>query len=129
MRRASREVPGSRADNGFIEVIRSFRPCELTFEAAGNILRERIKRGIKTYVAEHAGRVVGTTSLLIDHKFINSGGKVGIVEDVIVLPDYQGRGVGRQLMAMVTQQAAELGCYKVCLYCSEELIAYYEQLG
>jgi glucosamine-phosphate N-acetyltransferase len=124
-----RPLQGPDLGNGFLEVIRSFRPCELTLDAAGQVLRERTRRGITTFVAENQGRVVGTAALLVDHKFIHSGGKVGIVEDVIVLPDYQGRGVGRLLMAKTRQRAVELGCYKVCLYCSEELIPYYERLG
>lgn len=124
-----RDLHGPDLVNGFLDVIRSFRPCNLSFDAAGAILRERSRRGIATYVAEYEGRVVGTASLLVDHKFINHGGKVAIVEDVIVLPAFQGRGVGRQLMAAVQQRAEELGCYKVCLYCSDDLIDYYQRLG
>jgi len=114
---------------GFLDVIRSFRPCDLTVEEAGGILRERIRRGVTTYVAEYEGQVIGTASLLVDQKFINSGGKAGIVEDVIVLPAFQGCGVGRELMAALQQRAAELGCYKLGLYCSADLVAYYERLG
>jgi len=120
---------GPDLTNGFLDVIRSFRPCDLTLAAAGEILRERIRRGVTTYVAEYEGRVIGTASLLVDRKFINSGGKAGIVEDVIVLPAFQGCGVGRDLMAALKEHAAELGCYKLGLYCSDDLIAYYERVG
>lgn len=124
-----RPLQGPDLDNGFLEVIQSFRPCSLTHGDAGSILRERIRRGLLAYVAECHGRIVGTASLLIDHKFINNGGKVAILEDVIVLPEYQGRGVGTQLMAAAQEKAVELGCYKICLYCSAELVRYYERLG
>ena len=126
---AVRGLQGPDLNNGFLEVIRSFRPCDLTIEEAGVVLRERIRRGLETIVALHQGRVIGTASLMVDHKFINSGGKVGIVEDVIVLPAFQGQGVGRLLMESLKDRAAELGCYKVCLYCSDELVPYYERLG
>jgi glucosamine-phosphate N-acetyltransferase len=124
-----RPLWGPDLTKGFLDVIRSFRSCDLTLAEAGEILRERIRRGVTTLVAEYEGRVIGTASLLIDHKFINSGGKAGIVEDVIVLPAFQGCGIGRDLMAALKQRAEELGCYKLGLYCSDDLIAYYQRLG
>jgi glucosamine-phosphate N-acetyltransferase len=124
-----RPLRGPDLDHGFLDVIRSFRPFALSREEAGNILRERLRRGIHTLVAECEERVMGTASLLVDHKFINHGGKVAIVEDVIVLPAYQGLGVGRKLMQSLEELANTLGCYKICLYCSDELLAYYARLG
>jgi glucosamine-phosphate N-acetyltransferase len=124
-----RGLQGPDLTHGFLEVVRSFRPCNLSFGEAAAVLRERIRRGIYTYVAEYEGHIVGTASLLVDFKFINSGGRVGIVEDVIVLPDFQGLGIGRRLMVAVERKAMELRCYKICLYCSDDLIAYYERLG
>jgi glucosamine-phosphate N-acetyltransferase len=124
-----RPLRGPDLENGFLSVVASFRPCELSFESAAAILRERIRRGILTYVAEMDGRIVGTASLLLDVKFINNGGIAAIIEDVIVHPAFRGFGIGSQLVETVTQAAQELGCYKACLYCSDDLVPYYERLG
>ena len=58
----------------------------------------------KVYVATEAGQVVGTASLDGD-----------VVRSVFIAPPYQGRGVGRQLMAAIHGAAlgAGLGALKV----------------
>lgn len=124
-----RSLRGPDIDRGFLDVIRSFRPFDLSREEAGAILRERIRNGLLTVVAEYSERIIGTASLLVDHKFINNGGRVAIVEDVIVLPEFQGMGVGGRLVTALVEEAQRLGCYKICLYCSDDLVQYYERLG
>ncbi|MGD9633380.1 MAG: GNAT family N-acetyltransferase, partial [Pirellulales bacterium] len=37
------------------------------------------------------------------------------LHDLAVIPEYRGRGVGRQLLAAVEEQARTLGCCKVTL--------------
>lgn len=53
------------------------------------------------------------------------------LHDLAVLPDYRGRGVGRQLLAVVEQLARSLGCTKVTLEVLEANPArkLYEALG
>lgn len=51
-------------------------------------------------VAEMDGRVVGmcTAQTLISTA---EGGPVGLIEDMVILPEYRGKGIGRQLMACI----------------------------
>jgi GNAT superfamily N-acetyltransferase len=59
---------------------------------------EAALRGGAFIVAARDGeRTVGTTRLMSD------GGYFAVVLDVVVLPDYQGRGVGREMMARAVQ--------------------------
>ncbi|CAN7368163.1 GNAT family N-acetyltransferase [Acidovorax sp. LjRoot38] len=81
--------------------------------------------------AQH-GAVVGTYALLVMHNLAHRGAPSAIVEDVVVAPDQQGRGVGRQMMAHAMQQAREAGCYKLALSSNARRAgahAFYESLG
>ena len=43
------------------------------------------------------------------------GSSSGIVEDVAVDPEYQGKGVGKFMMHFAINQCKEAGCYKLVL--------------
>ena len=76
--------------------------------------------------------VIGTYALLVMHNLAHRGAPSAIVEDVVVSPARQGRGVGRQMMAHAMQQAREAGCYKLALSsnaCRKGAHAFYESLG
>jgi glucosamine-phosphate N-acetyltransferase len=75
------------------------------------------------------GLIIGTITLLIEPKFIFSGGRVGHVEDVAVRAEYQGQGVGYKLVRYATEQAALTHCVRTILDCSNENISFYEKLG
>jgi glucosamine-phosphate N-acetyltransferase len=86
----------------------------------------------KIFVAEDDsnGKVVGTTTLLIEPKFINKGMQVGYIEDVSVRKEYEGLGIGSKLVTYATTYAISIeGCRKVLLYCSQKTKPFYEKLG
>jgi GNAT superfamily N-acetyltransferase len=61
------------------------------------------------------GEVVGTYSLLIMDKLGKRGARAGVVEDVAVSPTYQGKGIGRAMMAHALEECCKAGCYKLML--------------
>ena len=78
------------------------------------------------------GDAVGSYALLVMHNLAHSGTPSAIAEDVVVAPDRQGQGIGRQLMAHALQQAREAGCYKLALSSNAKrkaAHAFYESLG
>ncbi|MDH4427348.1 MAG: GNAT family N-acetyltransferase [Acidovorax sp.] len=82
--------------------------------------------------AANGDAVVGTYALLVMHNLAHRGAPSAIVEDVVVAPDLQGRGVGRQMMAHAMQQARDAGCYKLALSSNARRTgahAFYESLG
>jgi len=86
----------------------------------------------KIFVAEDDSnsKVIGTTTLLIEPKFINKGMQVGYIEDVSVRKEYEGLGIGSKLITYATNYAISgEGCRKVLLYCSEKTKPFYEKLG
>lgn len=84
------------------------------------------------YVAESAGQPVGTFALLIMDNLGHNGAKSGVVEDVAVLPEQQGRGIGREMMAFALGECRRKGCYKMALSSNlrrTRTHAFYESLG
>ena len=80
-------------------------------------------------VAELEGKVVGTTTLLIEQKFIHNGGLVGHIEDVVVDKNHQGQKIGEKIMKFLLEIANNRGCYKTILDCTEDVKPFYEKLG
>jgi glucosamine-phosphate N-acetyltransferase len=114
---------------GFLVTLASLKPCELTDDEAIEVFRQRMRQKIRTYVALLDGRIVGTATLLIEPKFIHSGGVVGHIEDVAVHQAYQAHGVGALLVKYVLDECRAAKCYKVILDCAEKVIPFYEKLG
>ena len=86
----------------------------------------------KVYVAEQEHQVIGTFALLIMDNLAHRGTPSGIVEDVAVQENLQGKGIGRQMMKYAMQVCSEAGCYKLVLSSNQkrvEVHAFYESLG
>jgi GNAT superfamily N-acetyltransferase len=82
-------------------------------------------------LAEDAGAPVGFA--LFFHTFSTFLGQPGIyLEDLFVVPEARGRGVGRALLAHLAQLAAERGCGRVewaVLDWNAPAIRFYDSLG
>lgn len=115
-------------DRGFLETLSALTTVDLTPAEARQVFATRPANS-HTFVAMRNNRVVGTTSLLVDQKFIHGGGRVGHIEDVAVAHDAQRMGIGTALVEHAVAQAKELGCYKVILHCFSDLSGFYQRLG
>lgn len=80
-------------------------------------------------VAEINDRIVGSTTLLIEPKFIHQGGFVGHIEDVVVSKEFQGNQIGEKIVKYVLELAKKHNCYKTILNCSDEVKQFYEKIG
>ena len=128
------EIKYEDIDKGFLAVLENLVPPDIdNNEYAKNILQKIKMNSLhKIFVAEDDsnGKVVGTTTLLIEPKFINKGMQVGYIEDVSVRKEYEGLGIGSKLVTYATNYAISIqGCRKVLLYCSEKTKPFYEKLG
>jgi GNAT superfamily N-acetyltransferase len=86
----------------------------------------------RLFVADQDGTIAGTYSLLILDKLAKRGARTGIVEDVAVLPERQGRGLGRALMEHARAECRAAGCYKLALSSNLERVGahgFYDALG
>ena len=119
-----------------MEVLENLVPAGIDRIQAKQIL-QRIKSNPlhKIFIAEeeekeHRLKIVGTSTLLVEPKFINKGMRVGYIEDVSVRKGYEGLGIGSQLVRYATNDAISVeGCGKILFYCSKNTIPFYEKLG
>ena len=73
----------------------------------------------RIYVAREGGRVIGMASTLYTISTAE-GGKAAWLEDMVVLPDCRGRGVGAALLAHAVVGAREAGCLRLTLLSDED---------
>jgi GNAT superfamily N-acetyltransferase len=86
----------------------------------------------RVFVAELDGVFAGTYALIVLDNLNKRGAAGAVVEDVAVLPSFQGRGVGRAMMEHAREQCRAAGCYKMALSSNrsrEGAHAFYESLG
>jgi len=86
----------------------------------------------RIFVALIDDTVVGTYELLIMDNLAKRGKKSGVVEDVVVDPAHQGRGIGRAMMQHAREQCRCAGCYKFVLSSNlkrEDAHRFYDALG
>ena len=117
--------------NGFLTTLDSLREASNISRDKAEQVFERIKSNPDhiIVVASLEGKIVGSTTLLIEPKFIHDGGKVGHIEDVVVDKNHQGKKIGEKIIRYCLELAKEKGCYKTILDCSDEVKPFYEKLG
>ena len=126
-----REIIESDLENGFLESLDHLRQSSnLEPNSARNILKKILENENHIiHVAELNGKIVGSTTLLIEQKFIHEGGFVGHIEDVVVNKEFEGQGIGMKLVLSLLDVAKEKKCYKTILNCEDKLIPFYEKIG
>ncbi|XP_063695221.1 glucosamine 6-phosphate N-acetyltransferase-like [Bolinopsis microptera] len=78
---------------------------------------------------QESDKVVGSATLVVEHKFIHTAANRGRIEDVIVHPDHQGRQFGKVLLDLLILLAESTNCYKLSLDCNEKARPFYEKLN
>ncbi|HKO39797.1 MAG TPA: GNAT family N-acetyltransferase [Nitrososphaeraceae archaeon] len=128
-----REIEYDDIDKGFLDVLENLLSPDIDNNNAKNILKKiKLNPYHKIFVAKDDtnDKIIGTTTLLVEPKFINKGMQVGYIEDVSVRKGYEGQGIGFKLVNYATGYAiSNHGCKKILLYCSEKNRPFYEKLG
>lgn len=117
--------------NGFLQTLDSLRKTsDIDMNTAKKIF-DKINSNSDHVVAVAVmeGKIVGSTTLLIETKFIHNGGKVGHIEDVVVDKEHQRNGIGEKIITYLLRYAKEQGCYKTILDCADDVKPFYEKLG
>jgi glucosamine-phosphate N-acetyltransferase len=134
---AIREIEENDIESGgLLEVLENLAPVGgLSKPAAKAILKEIKSNPLhRIFVAvvqdgRNQGLIIGTTTLLVEPKFIFGGGRGAHIEDVAVRAEYQRKGIGFKLVNYATEQAAIMRCVRTVLDCSDENIPFYEKIG
>ena len=126
-----REIEQDDLEKGFLEALDFLRNASgLNKNNAKEILK-KIKQNPNhiIHVAIDDEKIVGSTTLFIEQKFIHDGGLVGHIEDVVIRKDYEGRGIGMKLVISLLDVAKQRRCYKTILNCEDSLKQFYEKIG
>jgi glucosamine-phosphate N-acetyltransferase len=117
--------------NGFLTTLDSLRQASDIDQNKAEEVFEKINSNPDhvIVVAELDGKIVGSTTLLIETKFIHGGGLVGHIEDVVVDKNFQGQKIGEKIMKYLLEFAKNRGCYKTILDCTDDVKPFYEKLG
>jgi glucosamine-phosphate N-acetyltransferase len=126
-----RELEEKDIKNGFLTTLDVLRETSSMSEGKAIEIFKKIKSNPEhiIIIAEIEGRVIGSTTLLIEPKFIHQGGVVGHIEDVVVDKKFQGKKIGEKIITHVLEIAKNHGCYKTILDCSDSVKPFYEKLG
>lgn len=74
-------------------------------------------------------KIIGSATLVLEHKFIHGCSVRGRLEDVVVDDTYRGKQLGKLIVVTVSLLAQRLGCYKMSLDCKDKLIPFYKSIG
>ena len=88
-------------------------------------ISQRMANGDHVLVAEDGGQIAGTATGIEEHESLH-------VCSVAVHPNWQGRGIGRQLMEVLEDIARQRKCHKLWLqtaWAMTEAIALYKKVG
>jgi glucosamine-phosphate N-acetyltransferase len=126
-----REIEEDDLENGLLETLDFLRNTSDLDKNKANEILKKIKQNSNhiIHVAVDDNKIVGSTTLFIEQKFIHDGGFVGHIEDVVVRKDYERKGIGIKLVMSMLERAKEKNCYKTILDCKDDVKQFYEKIG
>ena len=132
-----REIEENDLEKGFLETLDFLRNTRNLDKNKANEILKKIKQNsnhiihvaVDTGYQRDGNKIVGSTTLFIEQKFIHDGGFVGHIEDVVVRKDYEGLGIGIKLVMSMLERAKEKNCYKTILDCKDDVKQFYERIG
>ena len=101
-------------------------------QARQRFLELALHPGHRIYVAEFEQKIVGTFALIFVGGLSHGARDACIVEDVVVAPEVQGAGIGKQMMRFAMERCASGDCYKLVLSSHlqrSKAHQFYERLG
>ena len=126
-----REIEENDLEKGFLESLDFLRKASDIDKNKAKEILKKIKQNTNhiIHVAVDDNKIIGSTTLFIEQKFIHDGGLVGHIEDVVVRKAYEGQGIGMKLVNSLLDVAKQRKCYKTILNCEDSLKPFYEKIG
>jgi GNAT superfamily N-acetyltransferase len=87
---------------------------------------------IKVIVADRAGLLISTCTLVTIPNLTRGVRPYGLIENVVTHPDHRRIGLGRAVLSFALDAAWQAGCYKVMLATGsrrEETLRFYQKAG
>jgi N-acetylglutamate synthase-like GNAT family acetyltransferase len=92
---------------------------------------EQLYPFIQVWILENCetNQIIGCGTIIIEPKLLRNYSNVAHIEDVVIHPDYQSKGIGKILIEKFIDLANQSSCYKVILNCNEKTKGFYEKCG
>ena len=115
----------------YIKLLQQLTEVNELYEKKTNELLDMLNVNHNICVIEdnETKKVIGTGTILIEHKLIRNNGKVAHIEDIVIDKEYRHYGLGKMLINCLTEYARLGNCYKCILDCSDENMPFYEKCG
>ncbi len=98
------------------EALESSGSITLSPAQAADVFREMARQPRhRLYVSRYDGFIVGTFVLTVLDYLAHNGKRASVLEDVVVHPDWRGKGVGRNLVEHAIGISRQYNCYKMSL--------------
>jgi len=112
----------------YYRLLNHFRPTTFTETDFIKTLHSILLQNSDIWVIDLDGALIGTGTILYEHKFIHNISKIGHIEDICIDTNYRGQGFGNILVNYLIEEAKTNMCYKVTLYCDEVLEKFYKSV-
>ena len=109
----------------YYNLINMFRETTFTKDSFIETLKLIKHQNSNIWVIDLNGVLVGTATILYEYKFIHNICKLAHIEDVCIHSDYRGKGYGKILLNYLFNEAKSNNCYKITLYCNDDLEQFY----
>ena len=70
-------------------------------------------------------QIIGSITILLEHKFINNSAIYAHIEDVYVDETYRHKKIGKELVNKAVEYCKNNGVFKISLNCNENLKQFY----
>lgn len=111
--------------NYLLQSISKFNPSIIDITANWSYYIEQ--KNLYALVGVLGNDIITFGSIFLEKKI--RGGIFGHIEDIVVRNDFQGNGIGKELINKLILYAKDNNCYKVTLTCNKSNIGFYEKIG
>lgn len=128
---AVRKIILGDLEKGFLDVLGQISPLS---KESKELYQETFKKRAQdplytTYVALHNDRVIGTGTLLLEHKFFWDCRHYGHLEDVVVDEKYRRQGIGKTIVDALFKEAKNTDCFRIICECPQNTVPFFEKFG
>lgn len=120
-------------DRGFIRCLNELTiPVNITkkqFETQFSLVTRSGNYRIVVAYDPGEDRIIGTGTLFVEQKFIRGCARKGHIEDVVVLEEKRGLGIGKEIVRTLMDISKSIGCYKTALVCDPKNVEFYKRCG
>jgi len=126
-----RKIESNDFDKKYLHLLK-----QLTIIDSDKITKEMFDKFIHTlnenhqiYVIEEQNIIIGTITILFEHKLIHTMGIVCHIEDLVIDSNFRGCKLSKLLIDKAIELSKQYGCYKLILNCNDNNVIVYEKCG